>query len=467
MTSDTRFVLRAIALLVTAASLGNAGDQGPIASGETRNGELTGPSFMDSWTFTGTAGDRVVINAVVTSGAANTFIDLYPPGGGAEEATTYPFGDQLDHQLAQTGEYTILVQDYQLDHPGTYTITFLAIPGAVSSASDPDGGPLASGQTLSAVTDAASDLDAFQFYGAAGGRVIINTVVTSGAANTFIDLYPPGGGAEEATTYPFGDQLDHQLALTGVYTAVVQDYQFDHTGTYNTTLLLIPGAVSSPGDPDGGAIAPGQTLDGEIDSASDLDAFQLYGNAGDRVIVNTVVTSGSSNTYMDLFPAGGSPKEATTYPFGDQLDYQLAQTGLYTVIVQDYQLDHTGSYDISLTKIPSTLRPGLYNPSPPVGGVITDLSGAFAWDPVSGADEYDLYLGTDVVEPLVLTGDGLPSVGMDIPPLVSDETYYWRVIAHTAGGDVDGPVWWFSTDFGIFADGFETGSTSAWSLSLP
>ena len=85
-----------------------------------------------------------------------------------------------------------------LSKTGNYNITFLKMPGTVSSAADPDGGPIASGQTLSATINVPSDLDAFQFYGQAGERVIINAITTSGTLNTRILPLPSGGGPAEA-----------------------------------------------------------------------------------------------------------------------------------------------------------------------------------------------------------------------------------------------------------------------------
>lgn len=36
---------------------------------------------LDGFTFSGTAGDRVLFGAVTTSGSLSTTIYLYPPGG--------------------------------------------------------------------------------------------------------------------------------------------------------------------------------------------------------------------------------------------------------------------------------------------------------------------------------------------------------------------------------------------------
>ncbi len=274
-----------------------------------------------------------------------------------------------------------------------------------------DMGLINSGETKSGTIGAPSYMDTWTFEGQAGDRVIINVVTTSGDLNTCIILYPPDGGPAEASTCDScfynhgGDQLSAQLQKTGLYTAIVSDVCLSRAGTYNITFLKIPGAVTSSEDPDGGSIASGETSSGSI-IASDMDAFQFYGNTGDLVIINAVTTAGDLNTCITLYPQDGGPAEASTCDScfynhgGDQLSAQLQKTGLYTAIVSDVCLSRAGTYGISFSKIPPDLRPGIYNPFPANGTVICVLYGSFSWDPVAGATGYDLYFGKDIIEPL-------------------------------------------------------------------
>jgi len=541
--------------LVWSVSVALAADRGPINSGETKIGfAISAPSYLDTWTFEGSAGDRVLITAEPTSGSLDSCIDLYPPGGGEKEASS-GLGDALDHQLQQTGLYTIVVYDAYFDDSGTYNITMLKIPGPVSSAEDPDGGPIASGETLSGAINVASDLDAFQIYGEAGNRLIVTCTPTSEGWSAVLTLYPPDSGAAEASVW--AAPLDHQLQQTGLYTVVISDWWGSCSGTYNTTALKIPGPVSSSGDPDGGPIASGQTLSRAINAASDLDAYQIYGQAGDRVLITAEPTSGSLDSCIDLYPPGGGEKEASS-GLGDALDHQLQQTGLYTIVVYDAYFDDSGTYNITMlkipgpvssaedpdggpiasgetlsgainvasdldafqiygeagnrlivtctptsegwsavltlyppdsgaaeasvwaapldhqlqqtglytvvisdwwgscsgtygisaTKMPSTLCPGLYNPRPASEATVRHGGGSLKWSAVAGATGYDVYFGTDVITPLDLIGDDLPTPSAAMPPLDPGTVYYWHVVAHTAGGDIEGPYWWFETGMG-------------------
>ena len=144
----------------------HAADRGGILPGETRAGAITVPSDLDTWTFSGNAGDRVVINAVTTNGTLGTAIVLYPPSGPAEVSThdcCSGGGDKVDWKLATNGVYTIVIEDNGFVGTGNYKVTLLKLPGTVSSAADPDGGTINPGETLSGGIQSPSDMDAFQF----------------------------------------------------------------------------------------------------------------------------------------------------------------------------------------------------------------------------------------------------------------------------------------------------------------
>ena len=189
---------------------------------------------------------------------------------------------------------------------------------------------MAPGETLKGTINVPSDMDAFQFIGGAGQRVVINAVTTSGSLDTGIDLYPPSGPMEATSNgYGGGDQLDHALAQSGLYTIVIRDYSLSRTGTYNLTLLKFPGPVSYPGDMDGGDITSGDLpTRGSIGLPSDADVYQFWGQKNDQVIITAVTTSGRLDTGIDLYPPSG-PMEVTSngYGGGDRLDHALAQTG--------------------------------------------------------------------------------------------------------------------------------------------
>lgn len=433
-----------------------------IASNETKTGAIAIRSDLEAYQFEGNAGDRVLFAAVATGGAIDTDLTLFRPRGQPAIVTGHgAFGgsDRIECKLDSTGTYTLVVSDWSFVNAGEFALTMLQIPGATGFAGDLDGGPIPMGATFEGQMQSASDLDAFQFYGGSGTRVLFTSVRESGALDTDMYLYPPNGGAAIATSHGAfggGDLLEFQLTSTGVHTLVVADWSVSRTGTYHVTYLKTPGAVSWEGDRDGGLIRieglgfpafPASPHAG-IDALGDLDGFEFYGRIGERMRIQATTTSGGLDTDLFLFPPGGGSAEATSHGAfggGDVLEKQLAAEGLYLILVRDWSLLQTGGYTIRLFNLTgSELAPGLYGPQPPLGGRVYAQGGNhFAWEPVQGATNYDLYFGTDVTTPLTLLAQ-VTTNRADLPVLVpADAVYYWRVLAVTPAKTIAGPVWWF------------------------
>ncbi|MGD2013563.1 MAG: hypothetical protein PVH37_02890 [Desulfobacterales bacterium] len=99
-----------ILILLGRFSLVWGADRGPIRSGETKVGlQLALPSYLDTWTFNGNENDSVLISAEPTAGSSSVYISLYPPDSGPREAVRQ---QSLDHQLLQTGLYTMVIEEY-------------------------------------------------------------------------------------------------------------------------------------------------------------------------------------------------------------------------------------------------------------------------------------------------------------------------------------------------------------------
>lgn len=322
---------------------------GPITSGQSVTGSIAGPSYQEVWTFTGTAGDRILISAAPTGGTLVTQIRLSNPSSSEVLNTT---AYQTDYKLLASGTYTLTIQDQGLSHTGTYSLTFIDITsGSLTSAGDADGGAIASAATVTGQVNAVTDLDAFTFSGVAGNRVLIDAVATSGPSfNTTLFLYPPSGGAAEVITYS-NDGIDAQLAATGTYTVVVADYASTHTGGYSMTYLnLSAGPLTSGGDPDGGPITSAQVKSGGFQVAPDFDAYTFTGTAGNRILITTMPTGGTSTPLVSLYPPGGGPAVIGSSG-SNRNDYQLLQSGTYTIVINDNGLNDTGTYDLSLLNI--------------------------------------------------------------------------------------------------------------------
>ena len=189
---------------------------------------------------------------------------------------------------------------------------------------------------------------------------------TSGTLTPRIDLFAPDGGSSKIAVgdgSARGALLSYVLADLGEYTIMIWDHASvtvpDDTGDYNLSMLLVPGACTSTQDPDGCAIAFGETKSGTIDPEVDWDAYTFPGVAGDRVNIQVSRTSGNLTPVMHLYPPDGGPREAVVGD-GAAIDvllnaHPLAETGVYTIIVADHGIgfaDDAGGYDLTLNFVP-------------------------------------------------------------------------------------------------------------------
>ena len=195
---------------------------------------------------------------------------------------------------------------------------------------------------------------------------------------------------------------------------------------------------------------PAQTLIGNFNLASDTDLFEFCGMAGDQVVITATGTSAGIYPEIYLYPPGGGASEASAIGTGTskQLDHQLLQSGTYTIIVQDWNIDTKGTFNIALAKTPSACGPAIYNPLPYLGTSANDFIGHLSWDAVPGATGYDVYFGVNGTSPLAKIGDNVSTPMLALPDMDPLTVYYWQVVAHTPSGDIPGPVQWFKT--GIF-----------------
>ena len=383
-----RIILKFVTLIVLLSALlmsftypVQAASGGGIQSGETKSGNIAIEGQQDSYTFSGSAGQGVVIEMSAAAGSSlGTAIYLYRPDGTLETKVvggSYATRVRIEeHQLEQSGTYTIVAtasQAYSTAGTGGYGLSLVLIPGAAKSAQDPDGGDIVSGQTHSASINPQGDTDAFAFQGQKGQGVVIEMSAAAGSSlGTAIYLYRPDGTLETKVvggSYATRVRIEeHQLEQSGTYTIVAtasQAYSTAATGGYGLSLVLIPGAAKSAQDPDGGDIVSGQTHSASINPQGDTDAFAFHGQKGQGVVIEMSAAAGSSlGTAIYLYrPDGTLETRVVGGSYATRVrieDHQLEQSGTYTIVAtasQAYSTAGTGGYGLSLVLVGGAAGP--------------------------------------------------------------------------------------------------------------
>ena len=285
-----------------------------ISCGQTLAGNLSGVSQLDTYSFSGNAGEAVT---VTTAGTAVSALAYLYDSSGSYQTDNSPGNTRFDFVLPTTDTYTIVVHDNSFNNTGAYQINLQFVTGRCS-------GSISCGQTLTGNLGSVVQRDAYSFSGNAGEAVIATSVGTSGGVSAIARLYSPSG-VFLAANGGGNSALASVLPTTGTYTIVVSDSGLNNTGTYEVSLQFSTGKCSK-------SISCGQTLAGNLSGVSQLDTYSFSGNAGEAVTVTTAGTAVSALAY--LYDSSGS-YQTDNSPGNTRFDFVLPTTDTYTIVVHD------------------------------------------------------------------------------------------------------------------------------------
>ena len=225
---------------------------------------------------------------------------VYNAGGALQKTIGCIGGTRFSDEftLPATGTYTVTVDSCNTAYAGNYHLSFLnASTGPLRAGGDPavEGGALVSARTIQA-TMSRGDIDAYQFRGDAGERVIFNAAEATTGPNLKMWLYPPATAPNPTVTLLSGGADRQEISLThsGIYTLVLLGQDLDSYGDYLLTMQKLPGASADcysldyP-DADGGVIPAAPTASSGTGSSirhkTDLDPWQFHATAGQTATV--------------------------------------------------------------------------------------------------------------------------------------------------------------------------------------
>jgi len=347
----------------------------PIAIGETVEASLDdsdgGNAFgqrADAWSFTGTAGQRIV--ATMSSDAFDTYLELFSEnsdeaGGryaldsdddGAGEGTN----SRLTYTIPSDGQYTIEARAFSgTEEDGAYTITFeeaapLPAPIALTF------GATVQGEIVEADPrdDENRGFDAYTFTGTAGNRVQL--IMRSGDFDTYLQIGSPEGdfyamasdddGLGEGTD----SRLNYILPSDGEFIVRASPLYADADGLYSLE-LLDRGPQPLPGSILVGATARGAL--GEDDALAEdgsfYDAYKITVKAGDKLRLTMV--SNEFDAFIDI----GREDEAGTFTsvvsdddsLSDthaKVDWAVEEEGDYIIRARSFSSGQEGAYALTV-----------------------------------------------------------------------------------------------------------------------
>lgn len=213
---------------------GDTDDNRNIAFGQTLSGAISPSYDVDTYYFSGTAGQSVTITQNKTD-SLDSLVELWKDSSlvGVDDDGGGNYNSRLVRTLPSTGTYRILAKGYS-SSTGGYN---LSLSG--TAATDPDDGRWISfGQTLSGTINPSSDTDTYYFNGTAGRVMSLRMNANGSSIDSWIELWGPNGyiGYNDDGGGDRNSLLTTTLSTTGVYRVVARSYNGLSTGTYNVVL---------------------------------------------------------------------------------------------------------------------------------------------------------------------------------------------------------------------------------------
>ena len=292
----------------------------PLIIGNTAVGEIAKAGQKNTYTFSGTEGQRLFFDSL--AGAGNISANLYSPTG----VLLWSQGVGSDREptaLKETGTYRFVV-DGNADATGTYSFRFLDLPNATSTSLDAN--------IEGNFGTSKRETNLYKFPGAKGQEVYFDR--TLGNSYNSYSLYAPDG-QRLLFNYIYSDSDLVKLPSSGEYTLAFSGQE--QSDNIYKLQMVTPELVTLPH-------TIGNTINGEISEAGEYDTYTFTASPGQKLWLDSLLPSSNIGAYL-YSPTG--KLVLNHYNLGADSDSSelltLTEAGTYTLKV-DANGDSTGAY---------------------------------------------------------------------------------------------------------------------------
>jgi hypothetical protein len=359
----TGFKLTAALLTVLLAlHTASAPAQTPIVNGARTSATLA-LNTTNVYTFTATNGESIQVRM---GAPFRPLVVVYAPNGSSLGTGAGSGSSSLDGLVqltaATNGTFSIAVSSYYRNATGSYLLTLAKVPGSFVVSTSDEGGPLTNNAGAPGVIER-GDIDLWSFEANTGDSILLR--MGSPGYRPYFQVFNPrgvllgtaaGGGSADTDAY-----ISVRATNTGTFTVVAQSFYPNNNGPYTMHLVKAPGANQAPPGEEGGPMVNGAVHPGNL-TLGDMDAWTFTADAGENIFVR--VGAPRYRPWLHVYGPGGvlistgagsgsADRDATLF-------LTTTNSGTFTVVVQSYYGNLTGSYELSLAKTtgPSVVSPG-------------------------------------------------------------------------------------------------------------
>jgi predicted RNA-binding protein with TRAM domain len=336
-----------------------------LVNGETQLGSISAAGETNSWTFTATAGESLIVRMGETgTGAFVPWLRLYDPSGVLLNQDFNAAAAEVAARATNSGTFLVSVADGSAgrNQTGDYRISLAKTGSALTIAPLDEGGSLTNGASYLAAIDV-GDLDAWSFTANSGESIAIWVGESSTGTSLlpWLRLYGPDGTPLAADFNASAAEVTARATNSGVFLAVVADGNNGLGGSGNYRISMAKTGIPleiSPVD-EGGALTNGASYLSALD-VGDVDAWTFTANAGQSIAV-WVGESSTGTTllpWLRLFGPDGSLLAADFNASAAEVTVRATNSGTFLVVVSDGNNGRGGSgnYRLSLARTGSALE---------------------------------------------------------------------------------------------------------------
>jgi len=188
----------------------------------------------DAYTFSGSAGDVIVVRMSEVTGGMNPRVELFDPGGAALSSASDAIRAQVDGvTLPAGGTYTILASNLTPGSGGSYGLMVQRTfdPGQATA--------LTYGDCVTGTIMPIGCHDAYTFSGSAGDVIVVRMSEVTGGMNPRVELFDPGGASVTSASGSVVAVISSRiLPVAGQYTVLASNMTPSSGGGYEICLNL-------------------------------------------------------------------------------------------------------------------------------------------------------------------------------------------------------------------------------------
>jgi len=300
----------------------------------------------DCYTFSGAAGDRILIRTMGSSASGRTQEILRPNGTTVCGPST---GVEIRCNLDATQTYTILINDFNgQPFPGGYAIYLQRLNSPIGCTATQYANPAISGSFVGTVKT-----DCYTFNGELGDALRIRALsYGAGSGGVYKEILRPNGTTLCGPVSNNPPELTCTLDVAGQYTILITAVTGSDIYTVYVQRLINPLGCTPI------VYGNGIAVSGMLSAPAAMDCFTFDGIAGEKVRVRGIRTSAGGQPSREILRSNGTTLCGPN-PWED-LTCDLDATDIYTILVTiGGGMGAPDNYDLSLQRVNDPLGCGV------------------------------------------------------------------------------------------------------------